>query len=65
MKVLYRELCATCDGDGTLGRWTDAGGNVRRGVKVCPRCDGDCWEPEPIPVAQPPDPLVTRATEGT
>lgn len=33
-----RNLCKVCGGNGSL--------KIPGGIKVCPVCDGDCWEPE-------------------
>lgn len=33
-----RELCRVCGGDGSV--------KIPGGIRVCPACDGDCWEPE-------------------
>jgi hypothetical protein len=37
-----RELCRHCNGNGTV--------KLASGVRVCPRCGGDCWEPTDGPL---------------
>ena len=32
-----RELCSVCGGNGVV--------KIPGGISVCPRCDGECWEP--------------------
>ncbi len=40
-----RELCSRCEGNGVI--------KIHHGVRVCPRCQGDCWEPAARPAVEP------------
>jgi hypothetical protein len=40
-----RKLCSRCEGNGVI--------KIHHGVRVCPRCQGDCWEPAASPAVEP------------